>query len=163
VRSVTSAPSPGWILLWAVLISSLYLLSLATPLDFNDDGNLVYRSAPAAPVEHLRAYRNAVLGEYHNLGLFRPVLLAHWEIAAQLLGPNAGRWRLARLLWAALAAAAMLTLMLELRIRPPAAIAATAVAMWAPEQSEVWHALTLSEGVAMPYALMGLVCAVRAA
>ena len=73
------------------------------------------------------------------------------------------RWRLARLLWATLAAAAMLTLMLELRIRPPAAIAATAVAMWAPEQSEVWHALTLSEGVAMPYALMGLICAARAA
>jgi hypothetical protein len=152
----------GWIALWACLIASLYLPTLGTRFDFNDDGNLVYPSAPMPPSQHLAAYWRSVVGEYHNLGLFRPVLLAHWELEAQLLGPNALRWRLARLLWAAAAAAAMLTLMLELGIRPSAAIVATAVAMWAPDQSEVWRALTLSEGVAMPYAVMGLVCAVRA-
>ncbi len=151
----------AWIVLWACLIASLYAPSLSTRFDFNDDGSVVYPT-PAAG-EQLRVYRDKLAGEYQSLGIFRPVLLAHWQIAAQMLGPNAFRWRLARLLWAALAAAAMLTLMLELRIRPAAAILATAVAMWSPEQSEVWNALTLSEGVAMPYALAALICAVRAA
>lgn len=160
---MTHPRSPRWILLWACLLASLYLPTLATPFDFNDDGNLVYPAASMPAGRHLRQYWDSVIGEYHNLGLFRPVLLAHWEIEANLLGPSAFRWRLTRLLWAALAAAAMLTLMLELRIRPAAAVIATAIAMWAPEQSEVWIALTLSEGVAMPYALIGLICAVRAA
>jgi hypothetical protein len=160
---MTHPRSPRWILLWACLLASLYLPTLATPFDFNDDGNLVYPAASMPAGRHLRQYWDSVIGEYHNLGLFRLVLLAHWEIEANLLGPSAFRWRLTRLLWAALAAAAMLTLMLELRIRPAAAVIATAIAMWAPEQSEVWIALTLSEGVAMPYALIGLICAVRAA
>ncbi len=153
----------GWIVLWACLIASLYIPGLSTQFDFNDDGNLVYPSGAATVEQHLRLYRDRVLGEYHSLGVFRPVLLAHWQVGAQVLGANAFRWRLARTVWAALAAGAMLTLMLQLRIRPAAAVLATAVALWSPEQGEVWRALTLSEGVAMPYALAGLICAVAAA
>src|SRR5258708_1396722 len=35
--------------------------------------------------------------------------------------------------------------------------------MWSPFRNEIWTSLTLAEGVAMPYALLGLVAAVRAA
>jgi hypothetical protein len=34
--------------------------------------------------------------------------------------------------------------------------------MWNPYRNEIWTSLTLSEGVAMPYALLALVCACRA-
>jgi hypothetical protein len=57
----------------------------------------------------------------------------------------------------------LLWLMRELGIRPGAALLAAAVAMWNPYRNEIWTSLTLAEGVAMPYALLALVCAVRAA
>jgi hypothetical protein len=62
-----------------------------------------------------------------------------------------------------LAAAALLALLRELRMRPGAALAAAALAMWNPYRNEIWTSLTLAEGVAMPYALFGLYCAARAA
>ena len=62
-----------------------------------------------------------------------------------------------------LAAGMMLWLMRELRIHPIAAFLATAVALWNPYRNEIWTSLSLAEGVAMPYALLALVCAVRAA
>jgi hypothetical protein len=34
--------------------------------------------------------------------------------------------------------------------------------MWNPYRNEIWRSLTLAEGVAMPYALAALACAVRA-
>src|SRR5262249_13450267 len=39
---------------------------------------------------------------------------------------------------------------------------AAAVAFWNPYRNEIWTSLTLSEGVAMPYALAALWCAARA-
>src|SRR5262249_42869981 len=93
---------------------------------------------------------------------FRPILWLHWEAAAELLRADAFGWRLVRLLWTMLAAASFLWLLRELGIRPWAAIFTTAVAVWNPFRGEVWTSLTLAEGVAMPYAVFALVCAVRA-
>jgi hypothetical protein len=55
----------------------------------------------------------------------------------------------------------MLWLLSELGMRPLASILATALAVWNPYRGEVWTSLTLAEGVAMPYAILSLVFAVR--
>ena len=44
-----------------------------------------------------------------------------------------------------------------------AALATAALALWNPCRAEIWMSLTLSEGVALPYALLALVCALCAA
>ncbi len=152
-----------WVLFWALILSSLYLPSLATRFDFIDDGNLVYPSPPLPLGQRVQLAWDKVVGNYHDLGPFRPVLWAHWEIQAELLGAVAFRWRVARLLWLTVAAATLLWLFLELGIRPGAAVVTAALAMWTPYRNEIWTSLTLSEGVAMPYAILGLVCAIRAA
>ena len=102
-----------------------------------------------------------VAANYEGLGPFRPVLWAHWELQAELFQASAWRWRLARIVWATLAAAALLRLLLTLDIVPRAALFATALAMWNPWRNEIWRSLTLSEGVAMPYALTPPWCAQR--
>jgi hypothetical protein len=56
----------------------------------------------------------------------------------------------------------LLWLLRTLRIHPAAALFATAAAMWNPFRSEIWTSLTLSEGVAMPYALFALIAARKA-
>jgi hypothetical protein len=150
------------VVLWACLIASLSLPSLATRFDFIDDGNLVYPSPPMALAQRVQVAWQKVRANYEDLGPFRPVLWAHWEIQADLFQADAFRWRLARTVWAMLAAATFLWLLIELRMQPAAAVLTTALAMWNPYRSEIWRSLTLSEGVAMPYAVMALVCAVRA-
>ena len=151
-----------WIFLWAILISSVYLPSLGTRFDFADDSTLVY-PAPQMPFgERVGFYWKKVVANYEALGPFRPVLWAHWELQADMFGANELAWRLSRWVWTALAAASLLWLMLELNIAPMAAVAATALAMWSPYRGEIWLSLTLAEGVAMPYAIFALVCAVRA-
>jgi hypothetical protein len=69
---------------------------------------------------------------------------------------------MARLLWSMVAAGMLLWLMRDLGLRPGASLLAVALAMWNPYRNEIWTSLTLGEGVAMPFALLGLVCAVRA-
>lgn len=156
-------PSAVWIVLWACLISSLYLPSLTTRFDFSDDGSLVYPAGPMPLGSRIELYWRKVMTHYHQAGPFRPVAWAHWEVQAEMLGASSFRWRLLRVAWASLAAASMLLLLLEMDIRPAAALAATALAMWAPGRNEIWVSLTLAEGIAMPYALLALVCAMRAA
>jgi hypothetical protein len=145
-----------------VLLACLYLPTLATRFDFIDDGNLVYPEPPMPLRERLSVVWQKVLANYQHLGPFRPVLWAHWEAEAELCRANPLRWRMARLVWTTLAAGALLWLLRELGIRPPAAVLASALALWNPYRNEIWTSLTLSEGVAMPYALLALVCAVRA-
>jgi len=159
----TSQHSLWWVMLWAGLISSLYVPSLRTRFDFIDDGNLVYPSLPMGLHDRLDLAWQKVVANYEGLGPFRPVLWAHWELQAELFQASSYRWRLARIVWATLAAAALLRLLLTLGIVPRAALFATALAMWNPWRNEIWRSLTLSEGVAMPYALTALVCATRAA
>jgi hypothetical protein len=159
----THRRSTAWLVLGAALISALYLPTLTTRFDFIDDGNLVYPSMPMPVSNRVELYWTKVMANYRGLGPFRPVLWAHWEAQAELLGANAMRWRAARLIWTWLAAAAMLELLLELGITPEAALFTVAVAMWAPKRDEIWTSLTLAEGVAMPYAMLALIFALRAA
>jgi hypothetical protein len=154
---------PAWVLLGAVVVAGLYLPTLRTRFDFIDDGNLVYPSAPMPPAQRLLLVWDKIVGNFHHLGPFRPVLWVHWEAEAELFRANPVAWRAARMVWAGLAAAVLLWLLRELGTRPAAALLAAALALWEPYRSEIWTSLTLSEGVAMPYALLALVCAVRAA
>jgi hypothetical protein len=161
-QPVAAGRSAAWMPLAAVLLACLYLPSLNTPFDFIDDGNLVYPSAPMPLGVRLGLVWRKIAANYQHLGPFRPVLWVHWEVQAELFRANPVAWRASRLVWAALAATVLLWLMRELGIRPGAAILAATLAMWNPYRNEIWTSLTLSEGVAMPYALLVLVCAVRA-
>jgi hypothetical protein len=152
-----------WIPLGAILLASLYLPTLATRFDFIDDGNLVYPTGPLPLDERAHVVWQKIVANYEHLGPFRPVLWCHWELAADLLQGSELGWRVTRLIWCAFAAALLLWLFLELGIAPAAALAAGAIAMWNPYRNEIWTSLTLAEGVAMPYALLALVCARRAA
>ncbi|MFO0810169.1 MAG: hypothetical protein U0746_16230 [Gemmataceae bacterium] len=162
------APAPAnrfaaWVVLvGALAIPCVYLPTLGTRFDFIDDGNLVYPAPPMPLGPRLQLVWEKVVANYDHLGPFRPTLWAHWELAAELCGGDEFRWRLARLLWSGIATAAMLALLRELRVGAWPALAAAALAMWNPYRNEIWTSLTLSEGVAMPYALAGLWCAARA-
>jgi hypothetical protein len=151
-----------WVLLGAVLLPLVYLPTLATRFDFIDDGNLVYPTRGLSIGERAGVVWEKVVANYEHLGPFRPVLWCHWEVAADLLDGSEFGWRLTRLMWSGLAALMLLWLLAELRMAPPAALVATAIALWNPYRNEIWTSLTLSEGVAMPYALLALVCACRA-
>jgi hypothetical protein len=160
--SRTCAPFPWCILIGGVLLACLYLPTLATRFDFVDDGNLVYPSSPMPLGPRLQWTWEKTVANYTILGPFRPVLWCHWEFEAEAFGGNPIYWRLARLGWTSLAAGMFLWFMRELGIRPAAALAATALAMWNPYRNEIWTSLTLAEGVAMPYAVAALVCVLRA-
>ena len=162
-RNATGVRPWWWAIAWGCILASLYLPSLTTRFDFIDDGNLVY-PAPSMPfADRVALTWSKVIANYNDLGPFRPVLWAHWEVQADLFAASAVRWRLARLLWTLVAAATFLSLLITLRIRPGVAVFTTALAMWNPWRNEIWRSLTLSEGVAMPYAVTALVCAPRAA
>jgi hypothetical protein len=153
----------AWIVvLGAVAIPLVYLPTLGTRFDFIDDGNLVYPAPPMPVGERLHLVWEKIVANYEHLGPFRPVLWVHWEIAAELFRADPLKWHLARLLWSGVAIAALLALLRELRLRPAAALFVAAVALWNPYRNEIWTSLTLSEGVAMPYALAALWCAARA-
>jgi hypothetical protein len=165
-RRSTSSPFFGPIsgpVLTVLLVTGLYLPTLWTRFDFIDDGNLVYPAAPMPAAERVQLVWDKIEANYRDLGPFRPVLWVHWETQAELLGADPFAWRFARWLWTGFAASVLLWLLRELGIRPLAASVTTALAMWNPFRGEVWTSLTLAEGVAMPYALLGLVCAVRGA
>jgi hypothetical protein len=157
--------SRGSRLYWlgAILIPCLYLPTLATQYDFTDDGNLVYPSAPMPPGQRVALVWHKIVANYEHLGPFRPVLWVHWEAQAELFGGHALAWRAGRLVWSMFATGMLLWLLRELRFRPGVALLVTALSLWNPYRGEIWTSLTLSEGVAMPYALLALVCAVRAA
>lgn len=166
-RSVPGVAGVGWARhLWipaaALLVACIYLPTLGFPFDFVDDGNLVYPAPQLSLPQRLGLYWKKVEANFHHLGPFRPVLWAHWELSADLLRGDPFSWRLVRLAWSALSAGMLLWLLRELGARPWVAVLTAALAMGSPGRSEIWLSLTLSEGVAMPYALAALVCAVRA-
>src|SRR5262249_46574565 len=104
-----------------------------------------------------------IVANYRDLGPFRPVLWVHWEAAADLLQGSELGWRWTRLVWCGFAAAMLLWLFAALRITLRAALVAGALSLWNPHRTAIGPSLTLAEGVAMPYALLALVCARRAA
>src|SRR5439155_1008523 len=149
-------------LVGALLIPLIYLPMLSCRFDFIDDGDLVYPSAPMPLGERAQVVWHKIVANYEHLGPFRPVLWAHWELAAELMQGSEFGWRLTKLLWCVLATAIFLWLMRELNVSPWAALLAVALSIWNPYRSEIWTSLTLAEGVAMPYALLSLICASRA-
>jgi hypothetical protein len=155
---------PWWIVGGALLLAAGYLPTLRTPFDFIDDGNLVYPAAAGTSLAgHAELWWEKVVANYEHLGPFRPTLWVHWQLQANLFGGDPLAWRLYRLLWCGLAAGMLLWLFRELGVHPVAALLAGALAMWNPYRNEIWTSLTLAEGVAMPYALFGLIAARKAA
>jgi hypothetical protein len=155
---------PWWIPAGGLLLAALYLPTLATPFDFTDDGNLVYPAAAGTSLAgHVELWWDKVRANYEHLGPFRPTLWVHWQVQANLFCGDPLAWRVYRFLWCGLAAAVLLWLFRELGMHPAAALFAGALAMWNPYRNEIWTSLTLAEGVAMPYALFGLVAARKAA
>ena len=152
-----------WVLLWACLVSSLYIPTLSNRFDFIDDSILVYPLPPFPLGERVQLVWDKIVADYRNLGPFRPVVWAYWETQAELFGAEALPWRLVRLVWTAVATGVLLWLLLELGLRPGAVALTAALAMWNPYRSDIWISVTVPEGVAMPFALLGLVCAIRAA
>src|SRR5262249_10516064 len=144
-------------------LAAAYLPTLATPFDFVDDGNLVYPDPPTAAAGYAHVWWSKVQANYEHLGPFRPTLWVHWELFANLFGGDPVAWRVMRLIWTGLAAGMLLWLFRTLGLHPVAALLAGALAMWNPYRNEIWTSLTLSEGVAMPYALFALVAARKAA
>ena len=155
---------PWWVLVGGLVIAAGYLPTLNAPFDFIDDGNLVY-AAPAGTTlpEYGDRWWDKVQANVEHLGPFRPTLWVHWELFANTLNNDAQSWRTVRLLWCGLAATALLWLMRELGIGATPALIASAAALWNPYRNEIWTSLTLAEGVAMPYALLCLVAARKAA
>ena len=153
-----------WPLVGGLILACIYLPTLGAPFDFIDDGNLVY-PAPAGTTAagHVARYGDKVAANVEHLGPFRPVLWAHWELAANLFGGDALCWRAARLAWCALAGAAFLALARALNLPPVAAFVAGLSAVVNPYRNEIWTSLTLAEGVAMPYCMVALWSARRAA
>lgn len=151
--------SRWWIPLGGLLLSCLYLPTLGARFDFIDDGNLVYPTPADSVATRADIYWGKVVANYEHLGPFRPTLWLHWELQANLFGGGELAWRVSRWLWCALAASALLWLLAELGFSRGVALATAAAAFWNPYRNEIWTSLTLSEGVAMPYALAALACA----
>lgn len=153
---------PHWILLGGLLLAAGYLPTLSAPFDFLDDGNLVYPTRGLSAGQHVSLWWDKVRANVEHLGPFRPVVWAHWQLAANVYGDNPAAWRAGRVAWCGIAAVMLLWLMRELKIPPVAALVAAAAAMWNPYRNEIWTSLTLAEGVAMPYAMFALVAARKA-
>jgi hypothetical protein len=154
---------PLWVILCGSALALAYLPTLSAPFDFLDDGNLVYTARDLSAADRVRVWWDKVRANVEHLGPFRPVVWAHWELAANTFGTSAVAWRAGRLAWCGLSAAMLLWLMRELRVHPLAAVLAAAAAMWNPYRNDIWTSLTLAEGVAMPYALLALVAARKGA
>lgn len=154
---------PLWVILCGSALALAYLPTLSAPFDFLDDGNLVYTARDLSAAERVRVWWDKVRANVEHLGPFRPVVWAHWELAANTFGTSAVAWRAGRLAWCGLSASLLLWLMRELRVHPLAAVLAAAAAMWNPYRNDIWTSLTLAEGVAMPYALLALVAARKGA
>lgn len=155
---------PLWFMLLAsVLISALFLPTLATPFDFSEDGCLVYRD-----IFHVRydnfctAVMRQTISEFQHTGPFRPVVWAHWYASSLIHGHNALAYRMERLICCAIAAFCFLLLLREFNINPIASTLVATLACWSTARSEIWLYHGMPEAYGMPYALITLCCAVRA-
>ncbi len=156
-------PFPRRLLLCGPLLALAYLPTLFAPFDFLDDGNLVYADRTLTATQHVQVWWQKVADNVRHLGPFRPVVWAHWELAANLNGDNPLAWRAGRLVWCGLAGGMLLWLLRELKLPAVPSLIAAAAAMWNPYRNDIWTSLTLAEGVAMPYALLALLAARKAA
>lgn len=163
-EQVKGRPMRLWMIaILGPVIAAIYLPMLSAPFDFIDDGCLVYPHGCSTLGQLVAHTWHTTMADFQNRGPFRPVLWAHLCLQAEVLGGNPSAWRGIHFLWTTLAAASLLLLLNELHIVPVAAIVAAALAMWNPYRGEAWTNLTVTEAVAMPYAILALVAASRAA
>lgn len=153
---------PWWIVLGALLLPCLYLPTLGIPFDFADDALLVYAPPPMPLGDRLAYAWSKVIDDFQTRGPFRPAAWAYWEGFGELLGPDSCRWRFVRILWATLASAALLWFLKEAGFRPVPSLLTATVLMWNPFGNELWLGTTMPEGIAMPFALSTLACALCA-
>lgn len=147
----------------AAVVILTYAATLAQPFDFEDDGLIVHSQAAARPNgARLAEIARRTIDDLHTEGPFRPVYWAYFEMQHGAFGGNPVGWRMARLMLAMAAAILMLVLLHELGIPTSAAFVATVLAMLAPMRSSIWYRLGLGEGLAMPFVMAALTCAVRA-
>ena len=147
----------------SLLIASINLPTLSTPFDFADDGAFVHSQGVTSFTNFHEMVWFITGTEFTNKGPYRPVAWYFWVGQQELFGEDSLQWRGSRFLWTWIAAAAFLWLLREIGFGMGVAILTTAVAMWNPYRAEVWMSLTHCEGIAMPFAMAGLVCAYRAA
>jgi hypothetical protein len=151
-------------LLWGmVLIPCIYLPTLASPFDFNDDGYLAYPAGNMSWQQFAPRVFEECCGEFREHGPFRPVCRAHWLAASKLIGAHPLPRRIGRLLWCGLATALLMCLLREFRFSPPVILVTSALTMWTHAPNEIWLAFGLTEAFGMPYALAALILSIRAA
>jgi hypothetical protein len=154
-----------WVAMAAIsLISALiFLPTVPTHFDFADDGAFVHSQGVDSFLDFNRSVWTTTLDEFYNKGPYRPVAWYFWIGGQEVYGENPLLWRLFRFGWSTLAAGTFLLLLSELGFGFGVSILTTVLAMWNPYRAEVWMSLTHCEGIAMPFAMVGLVCAYRAA
>jgi hypothetical protein len=159
---IYSRPQKWLALAAATTIAALYLFNLQTPFDFIDDGAISHDVAFTGLANWLRASLETVKSDYANRGTFLPTIWTFWRAEATLLGPQPVLWRAVWVRWCAASAFPMILLMLELKVALLPAFAATAFALWNSHRIEIWLNLASPEALAMPFALLALICAARA-
>jgi hypothetical protein len=167
-RAISGAAMPrklpvAWLCLSSLLIASINLPTLSRPFDFEDDGALVHSQGVASFMNFHERVWSATAAEFATKGPYRPVAWYFWIGQQELFGEDSLEWRCSRFLWTWIAATAFMWLLWEMGFGIGVAVLTTTVAMWNPYRAEVWMSLTHCEGIAMPFAMAGLVCAYRAA
>jgi hypothetical protein len=150
-------------LIGAIVLPCLYLINVTEPFDFVDDGAIVYRIHADGLFQWLEQIWRMTLAEFDQRGLFRPTIWLFYQTIAAAVGSHPIGWRVVWVVWGMAASVSMVTLLRELRVGPAAALFATALAMWGALRNEIWMALGLTEAIAMPFAMLSLICAIRAA
>ncbi len=153
---------PAAVCLSALLISCLYLPTVLCHFDFADDGASAHPTGIASFADFHHKVWDRTYSEFLVKGPYRPMAWYCWIGQQEALAGNPLLWRCVRFLCTALAAGLFLCLLQELGFGAGVSIVTTLVAMWNPYRAEVWISLTFCEGIAMPFAIGGLVCAYRA-
>lgn len=147
----------------AGLIALLYAPTVCLPFDFIDDSILVYPTAASSPRLFFEQVWTKTSTEFQTNGPFRPITWLHWDAAAQAFGDSVLPHRLLRLLWAWFTAGCLLWFLKEMGFTGWPAILTAALAMWNSHRGEIWVGLGLTEAFGMPYGLLALIGARKAA
>jgi len=152
----------GLIAVISLLVAAIYLPTAPTQFDFLDDGALVHSQGVQSFADFNRSVWTTTLNEFYNKGPYRPVAWCFWIGQQECFGENPLLWRSLRFAWTVLATGTLLWLLSEFGFGVGVSVLTTVLSIWNPYRAEVWMSLTHCEGIAMPIAMAGLVCAFRA-
>jgi hypothetical protein len=145
-----------------MLIAAIFLPTTWANFDFADDGITAHPTGIASLAEYNRSVWHRTAVEFRHKGPYRPVAWYFWNGQQEWCNGNPLGWRVFRFLWTVLAAVTFVWFLHELGFGAGAIIITTMAAWWNGYRAEVWLSPTLCEGIAMPFAMVGLVCAYRA-